>query len=180
VAFLVEPTAGVDPEGRLAVRAVVAGLKEQGVCVVLTTHELGEAETMADRVVILAAGRVAAEGTPAELARAGGGAPVITFVAPAGLDTAALALAVAVGGGVVVEETAPGRYRVEGEAAGTPAATAAVATFLAERGAALTELVAGRTLEDVYFSAVGRAAAPEDEDTGTGRRRRRAGGRRRS
>jgi ABC-2 type transport system ATP-binding protein len=170
VAFLDEPTAGVDPEGRLAVRAVVAELKEQGVCVVLTTHELVEAETMADRIVILAAGRVVVEGTPAELARVGGGAPVITFAAPAGLDTAALAAAV--GGGVVVEETRPGRYRVEGEAAGTPAATAAVATFLAEQGAALTELVAGRTLEDVYFSAVGRAAAAAEEAPEvTGRRR---------
>jgi ABC-2 type transport system ATP-binding protein len=171
VAFLDEPTAGVDPEGRLAVRAVVAGLKALGVCVVLTTHELGEAETMADRIVILAGGRVVVEGTPAELARAGGGAPVITFGAPAGLDTAGLALAV--GGGVVVAETAPGRYRVEGDAAGTPAATAAVATFLAERGAALTELVAGRTLEDVYFSAVGQAAAAADEETETGAARRR-------
>ena len=135
VAFLDEPTAGVDPEGRLAVRAVVAGLREQGVCVVL-------------------------QGTPLELARAASGAgPVITFGAPAGLDTGALA--VAVGGGAVVAETAPGRYRVEGDAAGTPAATAAIATFLAERGAALTDLVAGRTLEDVYFDAVGRAARDE-------------------
>jgi ABC-2 type transport system ATP-binding protein len=40
VAFLDEPTAGVDPEGRLAIRAVVADLRRQGVCVVLTTHEL--------------------------------------------------------------------------------------------------------------------------------------------
>ncbi len=43
VAFLDEPTAGVDPEGRIAVRAAVAGLRERGVCVLLTTHELGEA-----------------------------------------------------------------------------------------------------------------------------------------
>src|SRR6202034_2504121 len=64
VAFLDEPTAGVDPEGRIAVRGVVAGLKEKGVCVVLTTHELGEAEKMADRIMILAAGRVVLEGTP--------------------------------------------------------------------------------------------------------------------
>ena len=160
VAFLDEPTAGVDPEGRLAVRAMVAGLREQGVCVVLTTHELGEAERLADRIVILARGQVALEGTPAELARvAAKGGDVITFGAPAGLDT--VALAAAVGGGVVVNETAPGRYRVEGGAARTPAATAAVATFLAERNAALTDLVAGRTLEDVYFDAVGEAAAEE-------------------
>jgi ABC-2 type transport system ATP-binding protein len=168
VAFLDEPTAGVDPEGRLAVRAVVAGLRDEGVCVILTTHELGEAERMADRIVILARGRVVLEGTPAELARvAAKGGHVITFGAPAGLDTAALVAAVG-GDGVTVSETAPGRYRVEGGAAGTPAATAAIATFLAERGAALTDLVAGRTLEDVYFDAVGQAAKSENELDGEG------------
>jgi ABC-type Mn2+/Zn2+ transport system ATPase subunit len=44
VAFLDEPTAGVDPEGRLAIRAVVGELRSQGVCVLLTTHELTEAD----------------------------------------------------------------------------------------------------------------------------------------
>ena len=55
-------------------------------------------------------------------------------------------------------ETAPGRYRVEAPGVRTPALTAAVASFLAEHGAALTDLVAGQTLEDVYFEAVGRDA----------------------
>ena len=71
VAFLDEPTAGVDPEGRIAVRAVVAGLREKGASVVLTTHELGEAERLADRIVILSSGRVVLEGTPRALATAG-------------------------------------------------------------------------------------------------------------
>jgi ABC-2 type transport system ATP-binding protein len=160
VAFLDEPTAGVDPEGRIAVRAVVADMKERGVCVVLTTHELGEAERMADRIVILSAGRVVLEGTPHGLTTgagpAGGAPPVITFGAPPALDTAALEAAV--GAGTVVNETAPGRYRVEASDVATPAVTAAVATFLAERGATLTDLVAGKTLEDVYFETVGAAA----------------------
>ena len=158
VAFLDEPTAGVDPEGRIAVRAVVAGLKESGVCVLLTTHELGEAEKMADRIAILSSGRVVLEGTPRELAGASTrAAPVITFGATAALDVAALAAAV--GPGTVVTETAPGRYRVEGASAAGPAATATLATWLAERGATLTDLVAGKTLEDAYFDAVGAAAA---------------------
>ena len=103
VAFLDEPTAGVDPEGRIAVRAVVAGLKERGVCVVLTTHELGEAEKMADRIVILSAGRVVLEGTPHGLtagagpAAGGAAAPVVTFGAPPALDVAALADAIGPG-----------------------------------------------------------------------------------
>ncbi len=177
VAFLDEPTAGVDPEGRIAVRAVVAALRETGVCVLLTTHELGEAEKMADRIVILSAGRVVLEGTPRALAAASGAAaPVISFGAPPGLDVAALAAAV--GPAVAVTETAPGRYRVEGGAAAGPAATAAVATWLAERGAALTDLVAGKTLEDVYFEAVGAAAASTPDATPARPRGRRGRGRR--
>jgi ABC-2 type transport system ATP-binding protein len=182
VAFLDEPTAGVDPEGRIAVRAVVAGLREKGVCVLLTTHELGEAERMADRIAILSSGRVVLEGTPHGLTAGARGAaqPVVTFGAPPALDTAALAGAV--GPGTVVTETAPGRYRVEAPAVTTPAVTAAVATFLAGAGATLTDLVAGKTLEDVYFEAVGAAAAadtPErsgsDEPVSSRRRGRRRG-----
>ncbi len=167
VAFLDEPTAGVDPEGRIAVRAVVAGLKEKGVCVVLTTHELGEAERMADRIVILSSGRVVREGTPHGLTTAtgpGGGAPpAITFGAPPALD--AVALAGAVGPAAVVTETTPGRYRVEAPGLATPAVTAAVANFLAAQGATLTDLVAGRTLEDVYLETVGAAALTSPDET---------------
>ncbi len=140
---------------------MVGGLTEKGVCVVLTTHELAEAERMADRIVILSSGRIVLEGTPHELTtggRTGGGPPrpVLTFGAPPALDTGALAAAV--GPGTVVTETTPGRYRVEAAPdLPTPAATAAVATFLAECGATLTDLVAGKTLEDVY-SRGGRGA----------------------
>ena len=165
VAFLDEPTAGVDPEGRIAVRAVVAELKARDVCVVLTTHELGEAEKMADRIVILSAGRVVLEGTPRGLTTGGGGgegagttnAPIVSFGAPPALDVGALADAI--GPRTSVTETAPGRYRVETSSTATPAVTAAVANFLAARGATLTDLVAGKTLEDVYFETVGAAAA---------------------
>ena len=67
VVFLDEPTAGVDPHGRQVIRAVVAELRAAGACVLLTTHELDEAERMADRVVIIDRGRVLAAGTPGEL-----------------------------------------------------------------------------------------------------------------
>jgi hypothetical protein len=101
----------------------------------------------------------------------------VTFGAPPALDTGALA--VAVGTGTVVTETVPGRYRVEAAVdRPTPAVTAAIATFLADRGATLTDLVAGKTLEDVYFEAVGAPAAVTADDPvepprrGTRRRRR--------
>jgi ABC-2 type transport system ATP-binding protein len=154
VAFLDEPTAGVDPEGRLAIRSVVDDLRRQGVCVLLTTHELDEAEKMADRIVILSAGRVVLEGTPHEL-MAATSTTRLTFGAPAGLDT--VSLATALGAGARVHERAPGRYDIEG--ASWPEATAALATWLAARQATLTDLVTGRTLEDVYFEAVGSRTA---------------------
>jgi ABC-2 type transport system ATP-binding protein len=176
VAFLDEPTSGVDPEGRIAIRAVVAGLRDRGVGIVLTTHELAEAERMADRIVILAHGRIVLAGTPRALATWGSDPAVsaVSFGAPTGLDAAALAAAV--GPSTDVAEGPPGRYRVESADRPGPALAAAVTAFLAERGVAMTDLVVGRTLEDVYFAAVGPDAStrnaesngPEDEATGTG------------
>ncbi len=166
-AFLDEPTSGVDPEGRTAIRAVVAGLKDKGVSVVLTTHELAEAERMADRIVILARGRIAREGTPRELTTSASDPATasVTFGAPSGLD--APALANAVGPSAEVTETQPGRYRVQTPDQPGPALAAAVTAFLAERGIAMTDLVVGRTLEDVYFSAVGPEAATSEAQADT-------------
>ncbi len=61
VVFLDEPTAGVDPEGRIAVRAGHPRAARPGACVVLTTHELPEVERVADDVVIVARGRAVAQ-----------------------------------------------------------------------------------------------------------------------
>ena len=132
---------------------MVADLRRQGVCVLLTTHELTEAEKMADRIVILSAGRVVLEGRPQDLTAAGG-ANGLSFGAPAGLDTGALATAL--GAHARVSESAPGRYRVDGVAG--PATTAALATWLASCNATMTDLTVGRTLEEVYFDAVGAPA----------------------
>jgi ABC-2 type transport system ATP-binding protein len=175
VAFLDEPTAGVDPEGRVAIRAVVADLRAQGVCVVLTTHELVEAEKAADRILIMSSGRIVLDGTPHDLTAATG-RDGLSFGAPAGLDTSSLAAAL--GAGAEVTENAAGRYRIAG--ASGPGATAALATWLAQRDATLTDLVTGRTLEEVYFEAVGSVARPEPEadPDGNGRRRSRRRGRR--
>ena len=178
VAFLDEPTAGVDPEGRIAVRAVVAGLRDRGVCVVLTTHELGEAEKMADRIVILSAGRIVRQGTPQDLTAAAwpGGGGVVTFGAPPALDV--VALAAAVGPRTTVSETTAGRYRVEAAEVETPAVTAAVANFLAAQGATLTDLATGHSLEDVFFEAVEAAAEAGTDEAPAGGARAGRGGRR--
>ena len=147
VAFLDEPTAGVDPQGRQAIRSEIARLRGEGVCVLITTHELEEAERVADRIVIVDRGRIVAEGTLAELTSA---APGLRFEAPAGLDVAALASAL----GAQVTEAAPGVYSVGAES--SPAMTAALAAWLAERDLPLTGLRAGHErLEDVFLRVTG-------------------------
>ena len=65
--FLDEPTTGLDPESRRSVWQLFAGLKEAGVTMVLTTHYLDEAESLADRIAIMHEGRIARRGTLREV-----------------------------------------------------------------------------------------------------------------
>jgi ABC-2 type transport system ATP-binding protein len=65
--FLDEPTTGFDPSARRAAWDVVAGLRQLGKTVFLTTHYMDEAEHLADRIMVLSAGRIVAEGTPRTL-----------------------------------------------------------------------------------------------------------------
>jgi ABC-2 type transport system ATP-binding protein len=166
VAFLDEPGSGVDPMGRQAIREVVAGLRDDGVTVVLTTHDLDEAERLADHVVILDHGRVLAAGAP-DLLRASDAAEV-RFGAPAGLMVTELATHL----GAPVREVEPGEYLVEAE--GTPTLVAALTAWLAERDLPLADLRAGRQrLEDVFLRLVADAASSAEPSADTGRRRRR-------
>jgi len=141
-----EPTSGVDPAGRLAVRAVIAAVRDAGACVVLTSHELDEVERLADRIVIIDEGRVVAAGTHGEI---GSGSEDIRFSAPAGMDLAELTGAL----GVAVSEGPAGEYRVA--AVPTPALLAALTSWMAERDVTLSSLRAGRErLEDLFLRLV--------------------------
>jgi ABC-2 type transport system ATP-binding protein len=71
--FVDEPTVGLDVDARRNFWSVLRGLRDEGTAIVLTTHYLEEADALADRVVLLANGRVLADGSPAEIkARADG------------------------------------------------------------------------------------------------------------
>ena len=162
VVFLDEPTSGIDQEGRELVREVVTRLTDDGVAVVLTTHDLDEGERMADRVVIVDHGKVVADGTTAELLSSGEGDEIL-FAAPAGLDLASLSSTL----GGQVSAVSPGEYRAE--VAPTPANVAALTAWLAERDLPLGDLRAGRQrLDDVFRRLTANTVAPVAP---TGRRR---------
>jgi ABC-2 type transport system ATP-binding protein len=101
--FLDEPTTGFDPSARRRAWEMVANLRDLGKTVFLTTHYMEEAQRLADRVAIIADGRIVAQGSPGELAGRGGAAARISFRLPAGVAGADLPeqLEAAVGNGEV-------------------------------------------------------------------------------
>jgi ABC-2 type transport system ATP-binding protein len=124
--FLDEPTTGFDPSARRQAWDVIAGLRDLGKTVFLTTHYMDEAQRLADRVTIIAAGEILARGTPDDLGEREGGAATIRYRS-GGRD-------------VVVETTTPVQtlHRLTGEAL--------------ERGEELEGLEVTRpSLEDVYL-----------------------------
>jgi ABC-2 type transport system ATP-binding protein len=88
--FLDEPTTGFDPSARHAAWEVISGLRELGKTIFLTTHYMEEAETLADRIMIIAAGKVVASGTPDTIGGRATDATTISFTLPDGLTTADL------------------------------------------------------------------------------------------
>lgn len=73
ILFLDEPTAGLDVESRTELHALIRELQTEGTTVILATHDMAEAEKMADRVAILLAGKIVTTGTPRELTATGAG-----------------------------------------------------------------------------------------------------------
>jgi ABC-2 type transport system ATP-binding protein len=73
VVFLDEPTAGLDVASRAALHELMAELKEAGITIILATHDMAEAEKMADRLAILLGGKIVAAGTPREITATGSG-----------------------------------------------------------------------------------------------------------
>ena len=85
VLFLDEPTTGFDPSARRRAWVLVDRLRDLGTTILLTTHYMDEAENLADRVIVMSAGVVVAEGTPEQLAVQTDLATVVTFRMPTSL-----------------------------------------------------------------------------------------------
>ena len=162
-----EPTAGMDPAAKQATRDRIAALRTAGTTILLTTHELGDVERLADRVAVLDGGRIVAAGTPAELT--GAGAPRVRFRLDRALDASdRTALAASLGAGAeIVPSGAGASYELRGLATvPDPQLVAALAAWCAASGLLLTDLrVGAASLEERYLELVGGAT---DDTRGPG------------
>lgn len=152
VVLLDELTTGLDPQARRSTWELIQDVREGGTTVVLVTHLMEEAERLCDRVVLVADGRVVAQGTPAEVVRGSGAPTVLSFRTDDPLAPAA----------VEVLEALPGvrSARVRGlevEVRSDDDGVTAVLAHLHAANAVPHRLrVVGSTLDDAYLDLVRR------------------------
>jgi ABC-2 type transport system ATP-binding protein len=149
--FLDEPTTGFDPAARRQAWQMVLNLKSLGKTVLLTTHYLDEAEQLSDRVAIISAGRIVAEGTPGQLI-ATDPASTIRFrlAGQQGLPPELASIASAADGLTEIKTTSPTGTLYE------------LLRWARAQGVELEELTLSRpSLEDVYLRMVDAAAGEE-------------------
>jgi ABC-2 type transport system ATP-binding protein len=159
VVLLDEPTSGLDPQSARLVRELIQDLRARGHAVVISTHNLYEAERLADRVGVLR-GRFLAVASPAELRRRLFGSRGLVRVAG---NARAFRDAIASAGGRDVEADADSlRFALDDQAVTMPA----VVRALVAAGAQVIEVTTeDAPLEDVYFTIVERADAAADGST---------------
>jgi ABC-2 type transport system ATP-binding protein len=150
--FLDEPTTGFDPSARRHSWEVIQGLRSLGKTILLTTHYMDEAQNLADRVAVIAAGQIVAEGTPDTLAGRDVGDAVVSFRTPDGAGVGELPLPAGA-------ERSNGRVSFSSQ---TPTRDLApLVAWAAERGLELEGLtVTRRSLEDVYLELTEQGPRP--------------------
>jgi ABC-2 type transport system ATP-binding protein len=154
VLFLDEPTTGLDPEARRALWGIIQSLVAGGSTVLLTTHYIEEAQRLADRVIVLADGRVVANASPDQL-RARGATPVIRYLLPASAPVADLPVALAA-------HVDPARHELLMKSADLTADLGTLVSWARHHHVDLTGLeIAPPSLEDAYLSLT---ADPGDPD----------------
>jgi ABC-2 type transport system ATP-binding protein len=149
--YLDEPTTGFDPAARRDAWQLVRNLRTAGTAILLTTHDMAEAQALADRVVLLSHGVVVADGSPSSLGGRDTDWARISFTLPAGYSPADLPLPATEANGVVVVETA----------AATEALNA-LTDWARGLGISLAGLTVERpSLEDVYLRLTKEEGTPE-------------------
>jgi len=151
--FLDEPTTGLDPSSRAAVWDEVRRLNEQrGMTIFLTTQYLEEADALADRVGIIARGRIVAEGTPTQLKRSVGSDLILVKCRPGDSEEVARVLSALDGLGTI--ETSAGEVVVAAQRGAE--AISPVAVALSEAGITVEGLTLRTpTLDDVFLHVTG-------------------------
>ncbi len=154
ILLLDEPTVGVDPQARLKIHEMLVGLRAQRVGMLLTTHDLAQAEELADRIGVLDEGRLLAEGTLTELIARNFGDErrlAIRLAAPPGASA-----------GATLRESgliphAQDERRWSGAASGGFAALGTRRTQIEQLGLSLTEIsLAEPSLADLFFHLTGK------------------------
>jgi ABC-2 type transport system ATP-binding protein len=154
ILFLDEPTAGLDPQGRLALWDLLRELNAQGQTIMLTTHYMEEADKLCDRVAIMDHGKILALDTPAELKRSVGVDTIITVKAEGDPETLGDAFVRRVEG-VTRTRTVPGG--VELHVKGADRLVPRVVAAAESEGISLADLsVAEPTLETVFIGLTGK------------------------
>jgi ABC-2 type transport system ATP-binding protein len=144
--FLDEPTTGFDPSARRTAWEMIDGLRKLGKTVFLTTHYMDEAEALSDRIAVLSAGRIVAEGTPVTLGGRDRAAYQITFTPPTGVAVEELSIA----SGSARKLDHAGKVLVETEH--VMQTLHALSGWAIEHGEELSDLQVRRpALEDIYL-----------------------------
>jgi ABC-2 type transport system ATP-binding protein len=153
VIFLDEPTAGIDPQGRLALWEILQELHEQGQTILLTTHYMDEADALCQRLAIIDHGKIVAEGSPEELKRSIGAENVLTMQVEPVTDRLMTALR-SVPGVQTVEHSARG---IEIYADGRHGLLLSLIERASEAGAEVRDVSSrSATLENVFIKLTGR------------------------
>jgi ABC-2 type transport system ATP-binding protein len=144
--FLDEPTTGFDPAARQSAWEVIAGLRDLGKTIFLTTHYMEEAERLADRIAVIAAGAIVAEGTAANLGGRDAEASIVSFTLPSDLSADDLPPAVA------SAVTSRASDTIEARARDPLPLLGVLASWAQARSVDLPDLTVRRpSLEDVYL-----------------------------
>ncbi|WP_201733447.1 ABC transporter ATP-binding protein [Acidithrix sp. C25] len=168
VLFLDEPTAGVDAGGKGLIRQAISTYASQGAAILLTTHELIEAERICDEIVVIDTGEVVAKGS-AEQLRERYGKSAITFRLSKSIDVAEISAKI----GAEVTELEDLSYSVDPSA--SPSVISLLTSAISQLNVEIKELNAGKSsLEEVFIGLTDHLEANSDNANQSKRRRRRS------
>jgi ABC-2 type transport system ATP-binding protein len=154
ILFLDEPTAGLDPQSRIALWDILGELHRDGQTILLTTHYMEEADLLCDRLAIIDHGKLLALDSPAALKQATGADTYVTVTATGDLDALALVLSREVAG-VEKAEQVEGKVRLK--VRGTEGVLPAVVNAAEQGGFTVTDLsITEPTLETVFIDLTGK------------------------